>query len=74
MARNFLYTAYLVIYYRSLLFRSYALMKRSGGSECLYSCFKYVGNCSYFWAMVGESGPDLVSFQSFGRFSGVTVV
>ena len=21
---------------------------------------KHVGNCSYFWAMIGESGPDLV--------------
>jgi hypothetical protein len=66
-----------VICYRDLLFLSYALIKRCGGSECYtyVRVFKHVGNCSYFGAMVSESGLDLVvfTFQSFGQFSDVSV-
>ena len=59
---DFVYTASLMICYSGLLFRSYALVQRCGSSECCthVRVFKHVGNCSYFWAMVGESGPDLV--------------
>jgi len=64
ITHDFVYTAYLVICYRGLLFRSYALMQRCGNSECYtyVRVFKHVGNCSYFWVVVGESGPDLVVF------------
>jgi len=53
-----LYTPLLSWCYRGLLFLSYALMKRCGGSECYtyIRVFNHVGNCSYFRAMVGESG------------------
>jgi hypothetical protein len=53
-----------VICYRGLFFRSYALLQFCGSSECYtyVRVFKHVGNCSYFWAMVGESGPDLDVF------------
>jgi len=53
-----------VICYRGLCFRSYELVHCCGSSECYTNVrvFKHVGNCYYFWAMVSESGPDLVVF------------
>jgi len=45
-----------------MFFLFYVLLCRCSGSEC----YVYIGvleqmvDCSYFWAMIGESGPDLV--------------
>jgi len=46
-----------------MFFLFYVLLCR-GGSECYVyiGVLEQIGDCSYFWAMIGESGPDLVVF------------
>ena len=47
-----------------VFFLFYVLLFLCGGSECYVyiGVLEQIGDCSYFWAMIGESGPDLVVF------------
>jgi len=44
------------------VFLFYVLRCRCGGTEryVYIGVIEHIGDCSYFWAMIGESGPDLV--------------
>jgi len=64
VACDFVYSASFVFWGGGMLFLFYALLCRCGGSECyVYICvLEQSGDCSYFWAMIGESGPDSFVF------------
>jgi len=63
-ACDFVYSAFFVFWDGVCFFLFYVLLCRCGGSECYVyiGVLEQIGDCSYFWAMTGESGPDLVVF------------
>jgi hypothetical protein len=64
IACDFVYSTSFVFWDRVMFFLFYVLLCRCGGSECYVyiGVLKQIGGCSYFWAMIGESCPDLVFF------------
>jgi len=64
IACDFVYSAFFVFWDGGMFFLFYVSLCRCGGSECCVyiGVLEQIGYCSYFWAMIGESGPDLVVF------------
>ena len=64
VACDFVYSAFFIFWDGGMFFLFYVLLCRCGGSECYVyiGVLEQIGNCSYFWAMIGESGPFYIIY------------
>ena len=62
VACDFLYLAFFVFWDGGMFFLFYVLRCRCGGSECYVyiGVLEKIGDCTYFWTTIGESGPEFV--------------